>query len=100
MKIASITEVRTNFSAIIKTTKQEPIVVTRNGKPVALVVPVTDEDEFERLMMAHSPRLQAILTAARDRIRAGQGLSSEAFWAAVKGGKDTTNRRPRKRKTA
>ena len=34
---------------------------TRNACPGAVIVGVQDEDEIERLLMAHSPRLRAIL---------------------------------------
>jgi hypothetical protein len=39
-----------------------------------------DEDEIERLLMAHSLRLQDILEAAHRRIEAGQGIPHEEFW--------------------
>ena len=45
---------------------------------------VIDEEELERLMMAHSPRLQALLKTARQRIQAGEGIPSEEFWRQVR----------------
>jgi len=48
------------------------VVVTRNGRPVAVIVGVQDEDEIERLLMAYSPRLQALLEASRKQIREGE----------------------------
>jgi prevent-host-death family protein len=83
MKIASVADVKAHFSAYLKASEQGPVIVTRNGKPVAVVLAVTDEDELERLMMAHSPRLQAILAAARERLQAGAGIPGEQFWAEV-----------------
>jgi hypothetical protein len=41
-------------------------------------------DDLERLLLARSPRFQALLNKSRRSIRAGQGLSRDAFWAAVK----------------
>jgi prevent-host-death family protein len=83
MRIASVADVKAHFSAYLKASEQGPVVVTRNGKPVAVVLSVSDEDELERLMMAYSPRLQAILAAARARIQAGEGIPEERFWAEV-----------------
>lgn len=83
MKIASVADVKTHFSAYVKAAEKGPVVVTRNGKPVAVVLAVTDEEELERLMMAHSPRLQAMLEAARQRIEAGVGIPNEQFWEEV-----------------
>ena len=83
MKIASVAEVKANLSAYLKAAEQGPVVVTRNGKAVAVVLAVTDEDELERLIMAYSPRLQALLQAARQRIEAGEGIPHEQFWHEV-----------------
>jgi prevent-host-death family protein len=97
MRIASVADVKAHFSAYLKASEHGPVVVTRNGKPVAVVLAVTDEDELERLLMAHSPRLQAILTAARERLQAGMGIPNERFWAEVEG--ETAADKPgRKRK--
>src|SRR6266513_2180573 len=84
MKIASVAEVKSQFSAFLKASEGGPVVVTRNGRPVAVIVGVQDEDEIERLLMAYSPRLQAILEASRKQIREGEILSHEEIWAEVK----------------
>ena len=101
MKTASLAEVNANFSAYVKASAQGPVVVTRNGKPVAVLLAVTDEEELERLLMAHSPRLQAILNAARQRIQAGEGIPEEEFWAEVAGDQGKAKHsRGRRRKRA
>ena len=41
------------------------------------------QDDLERLLMGHSPKLQAILEAARKRFREGGGIPHEAFWNEV-----------------
>ena len=81
MKIASVAEIKTQFSAYLKTSESGPVVVTRNGKPVAVLVGVQDEDEIEGLLMAYSPRLRAILEKSRGQIRAGRGIEHEKFWS-------------------
>jgi prevent-host-death family protein len=83
MKTASTSHVKAHFSAYVKATQQGPVVVTRNGKPVAALISVSDEDELERLIMAHSPRLQAILERGRRQFRAGKGIPSDRFWKEV-----------------
>jgi hypothetical protein len=50
------------------------------------------KDELERHMMAHSPRLQEILAAARQRIDAGAGISDKEFWKDVEGVNETKKR--------
>jgi hypothetical protein len=54
-------------------------VVTRNGRPVAVLVGVQDEDEIGPLLMAYSPHLRAILDGSRQQFREGQWLSEEEF---------------------
>ena len=68
MKIAPVAEVKAKFSAYLKASEKGPIVVTRNGKAVALLLSVRDEDEVERVVLANSPRFQAILEVARQQI--------------------------------
>ena len=83
MKIASVAEIKSQFSAFLKASEAGPVVVTRNGRPVAVIVGIQDEDEIERLLMAYSPRLQAILEVSRKQIREGDVLSHEEFWKEV-----------------
>ncbi len=83
MKIASVAEVKSRFSAFLKASADGPVVVTRNGRPVAVIVGVQDEDEIERLLMAYSPHLRALLERSRQQYREGQWLSEEEFWSQL-----------------
>jgi prevent-host-death family protein len=83
MKFASEADIEAGFSAYVKASEEEPVVITRDGKPVAVLLAVGDEEELERLILAHSPRLHTILDAARQRIRDGAGVRHEGFWKAV-----------------
>ncbi len=80
MKIASVAEVKAKFSGYLKSIEQGPLIVTKNGKPVAILLSVTDEDEIERLALAYSPKFQYILQVAEEQIRDGAALSHEEFW--------------------
>ena len=84
MKIASVADVKAHFSTFLKDTKQGPVVVTRNGRPAAVLLSVEDEDELDRLTMAYSPKLQKILTLARQQIKEQGGISHEDFWKEAK----------------
>src|SRR5882724_3514813 len=97
MKIASVAEIKSQFSAFLKASEAGPVVVTRNGRPVAVIVGVQDEDEIERLLMAYSPRLQAILEASRKQVREGQVLGHEEFWSDVEASRASQRRRRKRR---
>ena len=83
MKIASVAEVKARFSAYLKASQDGPVVVTRNGRPVAVLIAVRDEDELERLVLAYSPRFQSLLEVGRRQIEEGHGIEHEAFWEEV-----------------
>jgi prevent-host-death family protein len=83
MNVASVAEVASNFAVYLKASEQGPVVVTRNGKPVAVLLQTEDKEDLERLLMGHSAKLQTILEAARKRFRAGKGIPHETFWNEV-----------------
>jgi prevent-host-death family protein len=100
MKIVSVADAKAHLSEYLKAVEKNPVVITRNGKPVAVLVPAGDEDDLERLLMAHSPKLQAILEAARQRFRAGEGIPHETFWQDAEAettGKGVKRSKPRKK---
>lgn len=90
MKIASVAEVKAHLSSYLKASATGPVVVTRNGKAVAVLLGVNDEEELERVLLAHSPKLRAILDAADRRIEEGAGISHDEFWLQV----ESANRSP------
>lgn len=56
------------------------MIVTKNGKPVAVLVGVSDEDEIERLVFACSKNIRTLLDAAEKRIQAGGGIEHDELW--------------------
>lgn len=83
MKIAPIVEVKARFSAYLKASKEGPVVVTRHGKQVAVLLSVEDEEELERLILAYTPRFRAIMETTREQIRETGGIEHEEFWQEV-----------------
>ena len=100
MKIASVAEVKAQFSAYLKESEQGLVIVTRNGRAVAALLAVRDDEELERLVLAHSPRLRAILETARQQIREGEGISHEDFWLEMDEMKPRQGRRKGKKTAA
>lgn len=84
MRIAPLATVKAQLSAFLEECREEgPIVITRNGKAVAVLLAPVDDDDLEGLLLARSPRFQAVLDHSRASIRAGKGLSTQEFWEAV-----------------
>ena len=84
MKIAPLAEVKDRLSAYIDAARESAIVVTRNGKPVALLTPIREGDDLDSLLLAHDPKFIRLLEQARQRVRAGRYLTSEQFWGEVR----------------
>lgn len=85
MRIAPLADVKARLSAYLEQCEAEgPIVITRNGKAVAVLLAPQDDDDLERLLLSRSRRFQALLNKSRKSIKAGKGLSEEAFWEAVR----------------
>ncbi len=84
MKIAPLADVKARLSAYLEQVATEgPVIITRNGRPVAVLLAPRDEDDLERLVLAHSPQFQALLAMSRASVEAGRGLTRNAFWQAV-----------------
>jgi prevent-host-death family protein len=83
MKIASVADVKARLSAYLKESRNGPVVVTRNGKAVAVLLAATDDDELERLVLAYSPRFQALLDRSRRQIEETGGIPHDVFWSEL-----------------
>ena len=84
MKIAPVADVKAHLSAYLEACEAEgPVVITRNGKAVAVLVAPASDQDLERLVLSRSPRFQALMNRSRRSIKAGKGLSSDALWKAV-----------------
>ncbi len=85
MKVASLADVKARLSAYIdELPTKGPVVITRNGKAAAVLIAPQDDDDLERLLLARSPQLKAILDQSRQSLKAGKGLSRDEFWKTVR----------------
>jgi prevent-host-death family protein len=83
MKIAPVTEVKARFSAYLEQCQDEPVIVTKNGRPVAVLISVLEDDELERLVLAYTPKFRRLLDAAEQRIQQTGGIRHEDFWQTL-----------------
>lgn len=84
MRMAPLAEVKDHFSRYVDKAQAGPIVVTKNGRPAAVLVSVPqDEEDLERFLLANNPKFQRIIAAAEERIRKGAGIGQKEFWRAV-----------------
>lgn len=84
MRIAPLADVKARLSAYLEQCETEgPIVITRNGRAVAVLLAPVDNDDLEGLVLARSPRFQALLDKSRQSIQSGKGLPHKDFWKAI-----------------
>lgn len=79
MKIAPLAEVKDRFSAYIDESHESPVVVTRNGRPVAMLIAIEEDDDLDSLLLVHNPRFLQLLEEARQRVRVTGGVPLAEF---------------------
>ena len=84
MRIAPLADVKARLSAYLEECETEgPVIITRNGRAVAVLLTPVDDNDLENLILSRSPRFQALLDKSRQSLKAGKGLSRKDFWQAV-----------------
>jgi prevent-host-death family protein len=76
MKIESLREVKNNFSKVIEALPETgPVVVTKNGKSAALLMPIDESTDLETLVLSNSPRFWRLF----DRAASGERTPLESL---------------------
>ena len=83
MRVASVADVKARLSKYLEECVEGPIIVTKNGRPVAALVVVEDSDDLDGLILAHTPKFRRLIEAAARRIDETGGVRHEDFWKAV-----------------
>ena len=58
MKLVTVAEVRNKLSQYLKQAEKEDVIITRSGKPTA-VLHHLNEDELEDYLLEHDPKFKA-----------------------------------------
>ena len=68
MKVENIREVKMRFSRYLKELpKSGSVLITRNGRPCAALVPVTEDTDLEILALSQNKRFWKLIDDAIDR---------------------------------
>jgi prevent-host-death family protein len=80
MRIIGLTEAKDKPSNIIEEAKNNPTVITKNGKTAAVLIVPEDDADLERLLLSRSQTLQDVLRERRKEIKRGETITlEEAF---------------------
>ena len=81
MTVASLAEIKAKFSAfLLEAETSGPVVVTRKGRAVAVIVAPSDDADLEGILLSRSPRFRSLLSRSRRSIASGRGEAHEEFW--------------------
>jgi len=84
MKIASVKEVKDNLSKFLKNAEQEDVVITKNGRPTAILHHL-GEDELEDYLLEHDKKFKKKIEKRwKDYLKNG-GTSMEALLKGLGG---------------
>ena len=72
MKTVPLKEVKHDLSGYIRRAAQTPIVVTRRGKPAAVIIGFASGEDWEEYRLEHDERFLNRIAAARADIKAGR----------------------------
>ena len=67
-----MTEAKNDICSIIREAEKDQVLITRHGKPAAIVIGFRDEDEWFDYRLEHDEKFLRKIARARDQIKKGQ----------------------------
>jgi prevent-host-death family protein len=71
MKTHTMTEAKNDICRIIREAEKDGVVITRHGRPAAIVIGFHDEDEWFEYRLEHDEKFLRRIAKARREIREG-----------------------------
>jgi prevent-host-death family protein len=83
MKTASAAKIAAQFNDYLEASQDQPVLITRNGKPVAVLLAVRDIAQAKKLASARPRSLRSIFQQAHEQIQKGGAIPHDEFWRQV-----------------
>ena len=83
MKTASAARIAAQFENFLETSQEQPVLITRGGKPVAVLVAVQNKAEAEQLAIRRSRTLRSVVEEAQLQLQKGEAIPRDEFWQQV-----------------
>jgi prevent-host-death family protein len=77
VKEVPLSEVKDELSRYLREAEEEPVVITRRGKPAGVLIGFESEDDWFDYRLENDPRFLARVEKARASLRAGRGVRLE-----------------------
>jgi prevent-host-death family protein len=63
MKVIPLSEAKSNLSRYARLCRDEPVIVTVNGKPAFQIAPLSEQDDLIDNLLKHNPKFRETLEA-------------------------------------
>jgi prevent-host-death family protein len=83
MKTASAAKIAAQFNDYLEASQDQPVLITRNGKPVAMLLGVRDIAQAKKFASARPRSLRSIFQQAHEQIQKGGAIPHDEFWRQV-----------------
>lgn len=77
MRTIDVSKTTATLGEYADSAASDPLVLTRKGKAIAALIPLTEEFDVESLSLSTNPDFIAILERSRESLRRHGGISSE-----------------------
>jgi prevent-host-death family protein len=75
MTTHTMTEAKNDICSLIREAEKEEVVVTRHGKPAAIIIGFADDDAWFDYRLEHDETFLKKIAKARDQIKRGEFVS-------------------------
>ena len=75
MTTHTMTEAKNDICAIIREAEEDEVVVTRHGRPAAVIIGFADDDAWFDYRLEHDETFLQKIAKARDQIKRGEFVS-------------------------
>ncbi len=100
MKTVSAAKIAAQFNDYLKASREQPVLITRNGKPIAVLLAVQNQAEAEQFARGQVRSLRSILQEGHEQIQRGEGIPHDQFWREVEQMRAAEQQAPARRKKA
>ena len=77
VKEVPLSELKDDLSRYLREAEEQPVVITRHGKPAGVLIGFESEDDWFDYRLENDPRFLARVEKARASLRAGRGVPPE-----------------------
>lgn len=77
MKEVPLSEMKDDLSKYLRLAEEEPIVITRHGKPAGVIIGFGSDEDWFDYQLENDPRFAQRILKARQSLAAGKGIRLE-----------------------